>query len=188
MDQRTIVIVTVAVVMIAAGAVLGWLYSRQRRSRRLKERFGPEYDRVVHQEGDQRKAEGLLEFRAKRRERLDVRPLQRTGREAFADRWIAVQSRFVDDPAGALTDADVLINEVMAARGYPMSDFEQKAADISVDYPLVVENYRAAHGIALRKKNGQASTEDLRKAMVHYRSLFEELIEENAAHRKEKLG
>jgi hypothetical protein len=187
MDQRTMVII-VAVIVIAAVAALGWFYSRQRRSRMLRDRFGPEYDRVMRKEGDQRKAEGLLEFRAKRREQLPIRPLERAQRVAFADRWTTVQTRFVDDPGGALTDADLLISEVMEARGYPMSDFEQKAADISVDHPLVVENYRAAHNIALRKKNGQASTEDLRKAMVHYRSLFEDLLEDTSTQRKEKLG
>jgi FtsZ-interacting cell division protein ZipA len=188
MDQRTMVVVVVAIVAIAALAIVGWLYSRQRRSTRLRQRFGPEYDRVVRQEGDQRKAEGLLEFRAKRRERLPIRPLEGTQRDAFADRWIAVQSHFVDDPKGAVTDADRLISEVMAARGYPMSDFDQRAADISVDHPQVVENYRAAHNIALRHGRGEASTEDLRKAMVHYRSLYEQLLEGPTANRKERLG
>lgn len=188
MDQRAMVVVVVAIVVIAAITILGWLYSRQRRSTRLRERFGPEYDRVVRQEGDQRKAEGLLEFRAKRREHLPIRPLEHTQQTAFADRWIEVQSRFVDDPKGAVSDADQLISEVMAARGYPMSDFEQRAADISVDHPQVVENYRAAHNIALRHGRGEASTEDLRKAMVHYRSLFEQLLAEPTANRREKLG
>jgi hypothetical protein len=188
MDQRTLVIVASVVVVIAVVGFLGWLYSRQRRSRLLRERFGPEYDRVLRAEGDQRKAEGLLEFRAKRREQLPIRALDRQQRASFADRWVAVQSRFVDDPSGALADADLLINEVMTARGYPMTDFEQKAADISVDHPRVVENYRAAHSIAARQHSGQGNTEDLRKAMVHYRSLFEELIEESPAPRKEKLA
>ena len=188
MDQRTIVVIVVAILAIVATAVFGWFYSRQRRSRVLRERFGPEYDRVVQREGNQRKAEGVLEFRADRREKLPIRPLERAQRAAFADRWTAVQSRFVDDPSGALSDADMLINEVMAARGYPMSDFEQKAADISVDHPLVVENYRAAHAIALRQKNGGVNTEDLRKAMIHYRALFDDLLEQSPSYRKEKLG
>ncbi len=187
MDQRTLVVVIVAVIIIVAIAVLGWLYSRRRRTRLLQQRFGPEYDRVVRQEGNQRKAEGVLEFRAQRRKEFQIRPLERMQRGAFADRWTAVQSRFVDDPHGAVTDADQLINEVMAARGYPMADFDQRAADISVDHPRVVENYRVAHHIALRHDRGEASTEDLRKAMVHYRSLFEELLEDKPA-RKEKLG
>jgi hypothetical protein len=188
MDQRMMVAIVALIIGVAVVAVLGWLYSRQRRSRTLRERFGPEYDRVMKQEGDQRKAEGLLEFRAKRREQLPIRPLERTQRAVFADRWTGVQSRFVDDPRGAMVDADLLIGEVMAARGYPMSDFEQRAADISVDHPQVVENYRAAHTLALRTKDGQANTEDLRKAMIHYRSLFEELLEDSPAPRKEKLG
>jgi FtsZ-interacting cell division protein ZipA len=188
MDQRTMVVVVVAIVVIAAIAVVAWLYSRRQRSTRLRQRFGPEYDRVVRQEGDQRKAEGLLEFRAKRREGLPIRPLERAQRDAFADRWIAVQSRFVDHPKGAVTDADLLISEVMAARGYPMSDFDQRAADISVDHPQVVENYRVAHSIALRHGRGEASTEDLRKAMVHYRSLFEQLLGETTTNRKERLA
>jgi FtsZ-interacting cell division protein ZipA len=187
MDQHTMILVVAAVVVIVLVAIVGWLYSRQRRSKLLRERFGPEYDRVLKEEGDQRKAEGVLEFRTKRRETFKLRPLERGQRAAFADRWTTVQSRFVDDPKGAVSDADRLINEVMAARGYPTSDFDQRSADVSVDHPRVVENYRFAHEIALRHERGQATTEDLRKAMVHYRSLFEELLEETPA-AKERLG
>ncbi len=187
MDQHTMIVVIAGVIVIVLVTVAVWFYSRQRRSKLLRERFGPEYDRVVREEGDARKAEGVLEFRAKRRESFKIRPLERTQRAAFADRWTSVQSRFVDDPQGAVTDADQLINEVMAARGYPTSDFDQRSADLSVDHPRVVENYRVAHGIALRHESGQAGTEDLRKAMVHYRSLFEELLEQTPA-AKEKLG
>ena len=188
MDQHTAVVLVVVIIVIAAIALLGWLYSRQRRTQRLRERFGPEYERVLRQTGDQRKAEGVLEFRANRREKLHIRPLDRTQRAAFIDRWTGVQSRFVDDPNGALTDADLLINEVMAARGYPMSDFEQRAADVSVDHPVVVENYRAAHGITARRVDGETTTEDLRRAMVHYRALFEDLVEAKPDTRKEKLA
>lgn len=187
MDQHTMIVVIAAVVVIALIAIAGWFYSRQRRSKQLRQRFGPEYDRVVREQGDPRKAEGVLEFRAKRRESFKIRPLERTQRAAFADRWTAVQSRFVDDPKGAVTEADQLINEVMAARGYPTSDFDQRSADLSVDHPRVVENYRVAHTIALRHERGDASTEDLRKAMVHYRSLFEELLEQTPV-AKERLG
>ncbi len=187
MDQHTTIVIVAAVMVIALTAIAGWFYSRQRRSRMLRQRFGPEYDRVVREEGDARKAEGVLEFRAKRCESFKIRPLERTQRVAFADRWTTVQSRFVDDPRGAVTEADQLINEVMAARGYPTSEFEQRSADISVDHPRVVENYRTGHAIALRHARGQASTEDLRKAMVHYRSLFEELLEETPL-AKERLG
>lgn len=187
MDQHTMIVVMAAVIVIVLVAIVGWFYARQRRSKQLRERFGPEYDRVVREEGDARKAEGVLEFRAKRREGFKIRPLERTQRAAFADRWTRVQSRFVDDPKGAVTDADQLISEVMAARGYPTSDFDQRSADLSVDHPRVVENYRVAHSIALRHESGQAGTEDLRKAMVHYRSLFEELLEETPV-AKERLG
>jgi hypothetical protein len=151
---------------------------------KLRERFGPEYDRVVKQQGDPRKAEGVLEFREKRREKFTIRPLAAADRSSFALGWNEVQSRFVDDPRGSVTVAESLVSEVMQARGYPVGEFEQRAADISVDYPLVVENYRAAHAIAQRHSAGQASTEDLRQAMVHYRKLFQELLGESEAQRK----
>lgn len=187
MDQHTTIVFIAAVIVIVLVAAAGWFYSRQRRSKLLRQRFGPEYDRVVREEGDPRKAEGVLEFRAKRRKSFKIRPLEHTQRAAFADRWTSVQSQFVDDPKRAVTDADQLINEVMAARGYPTSDFDQRSADLSVDYPRVVENYRVAQAIALRHERGQASTEDLRKAMVHYRALFEELLEQTTI-AKERLG
>jgi len=176
-----IIIVVIAVVLIA---VLAFATSRKRRSVNLRRRFGPEYDRVLRQEGDPRKAEGVLEFREKRREKFKVRPLSAADKTTFAERWSEVQARFVDDPKGAVTAADGLVTDVMQARGYPIGEFDQRAADISVDYPVVVENYRAAHGIALRHGAGQASTEDLRQAMVHYRVLFQELLEENQLQRK----
>lgn len=173
-----LVVVVIAIVVIAA---LAW---RKRRSQKLREHFGPEYDRVVRKEGDVRKAEGVLEFREKRREKFKIRPLSPTDRSSFGYRWNEVQSQFVDDPKAAVTVADSLVMDVMQARGYPMGDFEQRAADISVDHPGVVENYRAAHDIALRHGRGQASTEDLRKAMVHYRTLFQELLESDQPTRK----
>lgn len=188
MDQRTMLYIVIALAALAVIAIIAWTYSRRRRSQQLRERFGPEYDRVLRHEGGQKKAEDVLEFRAKRRHTFNIRPLDSAQRESFADRWIGVQSNFVDNPSAAVTDADLLINEVMTARGYPMSDFDQRAADISVDYPAVVENYRLAHTIALRHKRGEAETEDLRKAMVHYRALFEDLLEYPAQDRKEKLA
>ncbi|HEX3319065.1 MAG TPA: hypothetical protein VHR84_00040 [Terriglobales bacterium] len=175
-NQLMIIVVVIAVLVIAIAA---YLAMRKRRSLRLRERFGPEYDRVVRHEGDVRKGEGVLEFREKRRERFELRTLSPVDRSSFEQRWDEVQARFVDDPKGAVTVADSLVMEVMQARGYPVGDFEQRAADISVDHPLVVENYRSAHDIALRHNRGQASTEDLRKAMVHYRTLFQELLETN---------
>jgi hypothetical protein len=176
MDQHQITILVVAVGAIVFAAAFGFFVVRKRRSRQLRERFGPEYDRVVSKEGEVSRAEGVLAMRAKRREKFELRPLTPPMRSDFSDHWSTVQAQFVDDPKGAVSGADQLVNELMKARGYPVVDFDQRAADISVDHPVVVENYRAAHEIALRHSRGQASTEDLRKAMVHYRSLFEELL------------
>lgn len=187
MDQSHAMIIAV-VVVIAVLAIVGWLFARKRRTKQLRERFGPEYDRVVRKEGNLRKGEGILEFRAKKREQLQIVPLSDAVRSDFTNRWTRVQSRFVDDPKGAVTDADQLVSEVMHVRGYPVANFEQQAEFISVDHPVVVQNYRAAHDIALRHSQGKASTEDLRKAMVHYRSLFEELLENSLPERKEARG
>jgi hypothetical protein len=170
-----IVLLVIAVIAVAA---IAFLAIRKQKSEKLRRRFGPEYDRVVRQEGSARKAEGVLEFREKPREKFAIRPLSEADKSSFSTRWNEVQSQFVDDPRGAVTVADNLVSEVMQARGYPVGDFDQRAADISVDYPVVVENYRAAHGIALRHSAGKASTEDLRQAMVYYRTLFQELIED----------
>jgi hypothetical protein len=175
MDQHQLTIIAAVVVVLAVIAIAGFLLLRKRRSKALRARFGPEYDRVVRKEGNGR-GEEVLQFRAKRIERLEIVPLSAHNRSGFASRWTAVQSQFVDDPRGAVAQADQLVNEVMQTRGYPVSDFEQRAADISVDHPIVVENYRAAHDIALRHSRGQASTED---AMVHYRSLFDELLQDS---------
>jgi len=170
-----LVLLLVAVIVI--GAVV-FLAMRKRRSRMLRERFGPEYDRVVKKEGNVQKAERVLEFRQKHREKLSIRPLTPADRESFAAQWRDAQAQFVDDPKGAVTLADGLVIDAMQARGYPISEFEEQAEVLSVDHPVVVENYRAAHEIALRHGRGQASTEDLRKAMVHYRALFEDLLGE----------
>jgi hypothetical protein len=143
----------------------------------LRQKFGPEYDRAVLTHGSERKAQSKLEDREKRVEKLNIRDLDPTEHERFSKRWEAVQSRFVDSPKGAVAEADDLVSSVMKARGYPVSDFDQRAADISVDHPRVVENYRSAHGIALRVGKDAATTEDLRTAMIHYRSLFEELAQ-----------
>lgn len=183
MDHNQVLIVIVVIAVIAVIAI-ALVTTRKRRSEKLRERFGPEYDRVVRKEGDPRKAEGVLEFREKRREKFNIRPLSAADRSSFGVRWNEVQSRFVDDPRGAVTVADSLVTELMQARGYPIGEFEQRAADLSVDYPVVVENYRAAHGIAMRHSAGQASTEDMRQAMVHYRTLFQELLDERQPQRK----
>ncbi len=184
MDQRTAVVLVAIAFALFAG-VAAWFYSRERRSRVLRERFGPEYDRVIRQEGNVGLGEGVLEFREKKRAKLEIRPLPIAARTDFSSRWNAVQARFVDDPEGSVADADRLVTEVMEARGYPVIDFEERAEIVSVDHPLVVENYRAAHDIAARRDRGQSTTEGLRKAMVHYRSLFNELLYDTQAIKKE---
>ena len=185
MDQHQLVVLIAVIAAVVVVAVLGFFFSRKRRTQNLRERFGPEYDRVVKQEGKVARAEDVLEIRAKRREKFALHPLTESTRADFAERWRIAQSHFVDDPKASVSEADRVVNELMQTRGYPMADFEQRAADISVDHPVVVENYRNAHDIALRDSRGQASTEDLRKAMVHYRSLFEELLGDGFPRRKE---
>ena len=163
-------------VVLVAGVTWFFLL-RKRRTEKLRTQFGgAEYARALEKGGNRRHGEARLEERAQRVERLHIRPLAGTDRTRFVECWRGVQSRFVDGPAGAVTEADKLLGDVMATRGYPVSNFEQMAADISVDHPLVLENYRTAHEIALRQTRGQASTEELRLAMVHYRTLFEELV------------
>lgn len=176
MDTRIVmpVVVIVAIVVVVAVALI----ARRRKSSHLKQRFGPEYDRaVIQQHGDAHRAEAKLAEREKRVEKFPLRDLSPIDREAYAMEWAAVQRRFVDDPSVAVGAADRLVSRVMIDRGYPMTDFEQRAADISVSYPAVVQNYRAGHEIVARHGDGQATTEELRQAMVHYRSLFNELLE-----------
>ena len=184
MAQNQLLIWLAVVVVVVVVAAMAFVTSQNRRSQRLREHFGSEYQRVLQQEGDARKAEGVLEFREKRREKFTTRPLSEGDKASFAVRWKEVQARFVDDPHAAVTVGESLVTEVMQARGYPIGEFEQRAADISVDYPLIVENYRAAHAIALRHNAGKASTEDLRQAMVHYRLLFQELLEAQQLQKK----
>lgn len=166
----------IAVVVVAAAAV-GWMLWRKRRTTELRTRFGPEYEHTVKTTGDVAKAEAALESRAKRVEKFHIRPLTREDAARFDEGWRRVQSRFVDDPKAAVTQADRLVGEVMQARGYPVGDFDQQVEDISVDHPNVVMNYRAARDIAQEHARGKASTEDLRQAMVYYRELFKELLE-----------
>jgi hypothetical protein len=184
MNHSAEVLVIVAGVVILA-AIAAYFYSRQKRSQLLRRRFGPEYDRVVRQEQSVRRAEGVLAFREQARETLDIRPLSREDQAAFANRWKTVQRTFVDDPSAAVLQADQLITEVMRQCGYPVASFERRAEIASVDYPLVVQNYRAAHEVALRQGKGEATTEDLRKAMIHYRSLFDELLNHSLVDTKE---
>jgi hypothetical protein len=176
MDPKLIVLIAAVILIIA---VLAWLYMRQRRSTTadLRRKFGPEYERAVRENGSERKAEAKLADRQERVEKLNIRDLNPTEHERFSKQWESVQSRFVDSPKGAVAEADDLVSSLMRTRGYPVSDFDQRAADVSVDHPRVVENYRAAHEIALRVGKNGASTEDLRAAMIHYRSLFEELVQ-----------
>ncbi len=179
-DWVWIVIVAVAVVLVAAGT---WQIATKRRSERLRGRFGTEYDRTIERRGGRRRvAETELAEREQRREQLQIRPLSPAARERYMTSWREVQAQFVDDPDEAIRDADALVTSVMRERGYPMENFEQRAADISVDHPDVVENYRAAHRISVASAEKQASTEDVRKAIRHYRALFEHLLETNGRH------
>lgn len=181
MDNTTIIIVFAALVAIAAIASASWIYLRKKQTERLRSRFGPEYDRLAEVEGDRGRAEKTLHEREKRVKRLNLVPLSHEDRDRFAVAWRQEQAGFVDDPRAAVANADRLVTEVMKARGYPMGDFEQQAADISVDHSLVVRNYRIAHDVALRDVGGETSTEDLRTALLHYRMLFEDLLTGDAA-------
>ncbi len=174
MTTPTIIVI---IAVIIAAAVIAWYFLRERRSRSLRSRFGPEYEHAVRQYGGPAQAEEALAARERRMERFHIHPLAPQDRERFADQWHAVQARFVDNPEESIRDADALVCDVMRARGYPMSDFDRRAEDISVDHPHVVRNYRAAHEIALAREKEQATTEDMRQAVVYYRDLFDELLE-----------
>jgi hypothetical protein len=167
--------VVVAVIVLA---LVIWRALAARRSRSLQGRFGPEYQRTLEGADSKRDAEADLAARAERRDALEIRPLPPAARERYMGEWQQVQTRFVDDPQGAVQNADMLIQSVMGDRGYPMDDFDQRAADVSVDHPQVVENYREGHRLARAAATGDGTTEDLRQAMQHYRALFEELVEE----------
>jgi hypothetical protein len=169
-----VVIIIVVVLLVIAGAVL----LPRMRSRRLQQRFGPEYERTVESAGDQRAAERDLADREQRRKELEIRPLDPGARNAYAQRWRTAQEHFVDNPAQAVGEADVLVQQVMRERGYPVGDFDQQARDVSVDHAEVVTEYRAAHEVSQLNERGEASTEQLREAMVHYRTLFAELLDE----------
>jgi len=174
MDIQLMWIIGAAVV--AAVVVLALVVARGRRTARLRQRFGPEYDRTLRETGDVRKTDAALQARAARVERLQIRPLSAEDAQRFSERWRLVQAQFVDDPKAAVTEADRLVGEVMHTRGYPVGAFEQRVEDISVDHPDVVMNYRAARSIAEAHARGEATTEDLRQAMVHYRALYAELL------------
>lgn len=165
------------VVVLALVALAAYFLYRKRQSDRLAERFGDEYDLAVREHGSRTKAEAELRQREARVGQLRIVPLAPGEGARFSSAWNRVQADFVDNPAGAVTQADQLVRELMQKRGYPMSDFEHRAADISVDHPAVVRNYRAAQGIHARTLSGEVETEELRKAVVHYRALFDELLE-----------
>jgi hypothetical protein len=173
-SQTTMVLVIVVLALIAVGA---WLFQQKRESQRLLKRFGPEYQRAVETLGGRTKAEAELKAREKRVGKFKIVPLTAGDAQRFAESWRALQARFVDNPKGAVHEADTLVRELMAKRGYPMANFDRLSADISVDHPRVVEHYRAAQRITERDRRGESDTEDLRKAVVHYRALFDELLE-----------
>jgi len=169
------IVIAVAALVVVLG--VAWTAIRTNRTKKLHEQFGSEYDRVAADAPTKREAESELRDRQRRREQFDVRPLSGEERDRFRSRWLAIQAEFVDDPSASLAKADSLIQNVMRARGYPVDDFDTRAADLSVDHPRVVENYRAGHGIAVAHERGNAGTEELRKAVQHYRALFDELVE-----------
>ena len=184
--NTTYFIIAVVLVVVIIGAILAPGFARRRRSERLHDQFGPEYDHTVQAMGGKKKAHAELDERKKHVETLEIRPLSANDRERYLADWAAVQSKFVDEPGQAIVAADRLITEVMEIRAYPVSDFDQRAADVSVSYPTLVTNYRAARDIAIKNEQHQADTEELRQAMIYYRSLFEELLGQEPVAAKEK--
>jgi hypothetical protein len=168
----------IAVAVVVVLGLMAWSAYTARRRKGLQQRFGSEYDHTVADAPSRREAEADLAGREKRRDELEIRPLAPESQQRYASEWRHTQEHFVDDPSGAVDDAHSLIQQVMRERGYPVDDFEQRASDLSVDHPEVISNYRAAHGISIANERGKASTEDLRAALVHYRALFTELLEE----------
>lgn len=177
MDSHTLTIILITVAVCALIGVGIWIAVTQMRSRRLKDQFGPEYDRTIRKSHNRNIAEAELETREQRVKKYRIVPLSEPDRAHYQHAWDRVQNRFVDDPRGATKEADDLIFEVMERRGYPVNGFEQAAADLSVEYPVVVENYRAASAIARRNREGEVGTEDLRQALIYYRALFHELLQ-----------
>jgi hypothetical protein len=177
MNTTMIVIIGVfAVAVIVAIAIGIWFYTRNRRTKELRAKFGPEYNRVARAEGGAAEAEKILQERQARVKKLDIKPLTDEQRNDFADQWEHAQAQFVDDPTAAVARADILVQEVMNVRGYPVVDFDQRVADISVDHPAVAQNYRIAHDIAIRHEHEDVGMEKLREAMLHYRALFVDLL------------
>jgi hypothetical protein len=176
--NTTYLIVVVAIVLVVLGAIFAVVFSRRQRSKGFQNKFGPEYERTVQSAGNEKKAQAELDERRKHVETLNIRPLSVSEREHYVAEWSAIQAKFVDQPGQATVEADHLIMEVMKVRAYPVSDFEQRAADISVNYPALVSNYRLAREIAIKNEQHSANTEELRQAFIYYRSLFDELLKE----------
>ncbi len=184
--NTTYMIIAVVLVLVVMGIILGPIFARRKRSERFHDQFGPEYDRTVQTTGNEKKAQTELDKRRKHVETLNIRPLSIGERQRYLADWTAVQAKFVDQPGQATVEADHLIMEVMQLRAYPVSDFEQRAADISVNYPALVSNYRAAREIAIKNEHHQADTEELRQAVIYYRSLFDELLKTETVGPEEK--
>jgi hypothetical protein len=180
MTNIQLIVILAAIVVVAAVLLI---LAKARNSRRLRSRFGPEYRRAVEESGSAARGEQQLAKLEQRVERFNIQPLSTSDRARFADAWRLVQAKFVDAPELALQEGDHLVREAMTARGYPMGDFDQQAADLSVNHPFVVQHYRAGHSIVVRQAQGEASTEDLRQAMIHYRTLFDDLVGEPEAAR-----
>jgi len=185
MNSTYIILITVAVLVIA-GIILALVFAPRQRAKKLKTEFGAEYDHTVETMGDEKKAQVELDERRKHVEALNIQPLSASDRGHYLADWAAVQSKFVDEPGQAIVDSDRLITEVMQLRAYPVSDFDQRASDISVNYPTLVNDYRAAREIAVKNEQKQANTEELRQAMIYYRSLFDELLGKESINIEEK--
>ena len=175
--------IVLAVAVVALIAAIAWMASTHHRTSELRDTFGSEYDRTLEGADGRRDAETDLRERRERHDELDIRPLSAAARDRYASTWTQVQSRFVDDPAMALRDADVLVVQVMGDRGYPTDRFEDRADVVSVDHPEVIEHYRAGHRLSELSDAGGASTEDQRQALVHYRAIFDELLEDGQGDR-----
>jgi hypothetical protein len=176
--STTYIIIIVVVVLVVLGVILALVFSPKKRSQQFQNKFGPEYDRAVKTAGSEKKAQAELNQRQKHVDTMNIRPLSVSERERYQAEWTAIQAKFVDQPGQATVEADHLIMEVMKVRAYPVSDFDQRAADISVNYPTLVSNYRAAREIAIKNEQHSANTEELRQALIYYRSLFDELLKD----------
>ena len=176
MNANIYIIIIVVLVLVVLGLLLALIFSRRQRSKRYTAKYGADYDHTVKTMGSQTKAQTEMDQRQKHVDSLDIRSLSLPEREKYLAEWKAVQTKFIDQPGPATVEADHLIMEVMQSRNYPVADFEQRAADISINYPDLVSNYRLARAIAIKNEQHKADTEELRQALVHYRALFNELL------------